>query len=101
MTFQWERRHWIVCGVLLVCQLLGLWAMGSHGAFALSKGTVLLPIIYLPGAIMGSVFLTSLALVGIFDVLFPKPVSSRKLLGIIVLWLVCMVGGAFLYWLIK
>ena len=101
MTFNWERRHWIVFVVLLACQVFGLWTTASRGALAMSRDTMRLALVSLPAWVIGSAFLTTLIVVRLFDVVYPKSFSAKSVLGFIVFWLMCIVGGVLPWRLIR
>lgn len=101
MTFHWQRRHWVVFVVLLMCQAFGLWALAGRGALAISRDTLRVPLFYLPAWVIGLAFLTTLVLVGLFDVMFPKRLSRQSVLGLIVLFLICVCGGVLLWRLLR
>jgi hypothetical protein len=101
MTFNWQRHHWVVLAVLLVCQVLGLWALESRGALAISRDTLRVPLLYLPAWVIGSAFLATLVVVSLFDVVFPKHLSRKSILGLIVFFLTCGCGGVLLWWLLR
>ncbi len=101
MTFNWQRRHWVVFAVLLMCQALGLWVSAGRGALAISRDTLRVPLLYVPVWVIGSAFLTTLVVVSFFDVVFPKRLSRKSILGLIVFFLICGCGGVLLWRLLR
>ncbi len=101
MTFRWERRHSVVFVVLLACQAFGVWVIATRGVLATSGDALRGLLFLLPGWIIGSAFLTSIIIVKLCDVTFPKHWSAKSALGVVVFWLVCIGAGILLWRVIR
>jgi hypothetical protein len=101
MTFRWERRHSVVFVVLLACQVFGVWAIATRGVLATSRDGLRGLLMFLPGWIIGSAFLTSIIIVRLCEVTFPRHWSAKSALGFVVFWLVCIGAGVLLWRVIR
>jgi hypothetical protein len=82
-----------------------LWTLARRGAVTVAGETLRLPAfvgwLYVPGWIIGSVFLTSVIVVKLYDSVFPEGLSKKAALGLIILWLLCILGGVLLWRLVR
>jgi hypothetical protein len=97
MTIHWQRKHWIVFTVLLASQALGIWALVQRSA--LHRGTLRVPFFLVPVWLIGSVFLTTLIVVEVFNAAFPK--GRKPTLSLVMLWLVSIAAGILVWRLIR
>ena len=107
MTITWKRRHWVVFATLLLCQIVGAWALIRAGAievradgFAL-RAPIHLGWLFLLGYVMGSALLTTLIVVPLYDTVFPKGLPRKSALVRLLVWLLCVFLGVLVWRLIK
>ncbi len=89
MTIKWQRTHWIVFLVLLVCQAFGVWALVQRSG--LHDGTLRVPFFFVPVWIIGSAFLTTVIVVEVVSAVW----KSTRAKGILV-----MIAAILLSWMI-
>jgi hypothetical protein len=97
MTINWHRKHWIVFVALLVLQAFGFWATVQRSG--LHEGTLRVPLFFIPVWVIGSVFLTTLIIIEVFNAAFPN--GRKSVLSLTVFWLVSVVAGILLWRLIR
>ncbi len=93
MTVVWQRRHWVLFGILLACEVLGLSLSASRAAIPVAPLLWLLLAVW----IIGSAFLTTLIVIALFDAGVRPFYRGKSALGLAVLWLACAIAG-FVLW---